>query len=214
MTTKLRNITVLLVMIFWFSGCATHSDELRGQAAGVGAVAGAGLGYLLGGKDGAVFGAALGALVGFTTGHEVARRKDQYATREEAIISETKRINEVTAQARGYNEDLQRTIQTNRSEIARLESTKERTQQNEVALKEHYERTAQMHVDAEKALTGVAKELDVQQQLYAEYQTQGQDTQDYSLKLQEWDTKIAQLEEEKRVLQSNVDEILAMNPNL
>jgi hypothetical protein len=212
--TMIKNTVWLVVMIFLLSGCATHSDELRGQGAGVGAAAGAGLGYLLGGKDGAAFGAVLGALVGFTAGHEVARRKEQYASQEEAIVTETKRIRQVTEQTQSYNAQLQRTIQTNRVKIAELEATQNRTQENEAALKEQYERTAQLHVEAENALKGVENELDVQQQLYAEYEAQSQNAQDYSQDLKNWQTKIVQLEAEKQTLQSNLDTLTALNPNL
>lgn len=215
MSHSLRNLALLLIMIFSLSGCATDGDKMRGTGAGAGAVIGGVLGYVLGGEQGAALGALIGAGAGFALGHEVTKRKEKYANAEEAIIGETAQVEQVTQQTRAANQQLTQDIQTNQQAIARLEADRNQGQATQAALQEQYKQVAQLRDQAQQALTAVENELKVQQELYAEYQEKAQSNASQNAgDLEKWQTKIAQLEQEKQALNSNVDTLMAMSPTI
>jgi hypothetical protein len=208
----LRNVA-LLIMIFSLSGCASHNDSMRAQGAGMGAVIGAGLGAIIGdNKKSAAVGAAVGSLLGFILGHEVALRKEQYATKEDVIVGETTKVAQLTQESRHYNQQLQQVIQENKQEITRLAAVQNQSHTGKRDLENQYKKVTQFQDNAKNSLVGLQNELNVQRKLYAEYKAKA--SQKNSGELTKWQTKIAQLEKEKQALQSNVETLMAMSPSI
>lgn len=125
MNQKFLSVISAIMFMVMLSGCAATADGRKTQAqgtaigAGLGAVAGALIGYAAGGRQGLVTGAAIGAgtgaVAGFAYGTHVAKMKAKYASREawlDACIASARKVN---SNAYSYSRSLE-------SRIAKLES--------------------------------------------------------------------------------------------
>ena len=188
--------------------------ETKVQGTAWGALLGGVIGALAG-KDKkdrvkkAAIGAAIGAGAGFLLGQEVAQRKLQYANQEQAIATEMARIEQFTQQTNLANQQLKQDIQAYEQQIAQLQ---QRLNQGKAT---YFERNDQKQViqqrqkAAEQTLTDLAKELQISQQLLEEYRQESNPAE-----LEQWQYRIAQLEEEKHQLESSIEELTAMNSRL
>jgi len=187
-------ITFVLVALL-VSGCAT-SDQTRTKAegAGIGAAIGGLAGYLIGDEKGALIGAAAGAGVGFLAGREIAKRKAEYASREDFLDAEITRTAEYNETIRAYN-------QQNEMELAALEKEAE-------ALREAYE------TGAEQKSSLLAKQADIKERLaqhkeleedlVAELEVQTEIIEQEGADAPEDDPYIAKLEKEVQELRANI----------
>lgn len=195
MNGKTWLITLVLVALL-ASGCAT-SDQNRTKAegAGIGAAIGGLAGYLIGDEKGALIGAAAGAGAGFLAGREIAKRKAEYASREDFLDAEIARTAEYNETIRAYNEQ-------NEVELAALE--------NEAgALREAYE------AGAEQKSALLAKQADIkdrlaqhkelEEDLLAELEVQTEIIEQEGAEVSEDDPYIAKLEKEVQELRTNIE---------
>jgi len=114
-------LAVLLSLVL--TGCATDADRTRAQGAGAGAVAGGAIGGLLHGRGSdALVGAAIGAVGGLIVGDRVAKKKQAYAKREEALRSAAEHSRLVAESAKSYNQQLQQQIVALRQTQRQLEN--------------------------------------------------------------------------------------------
>lgn len=131
-----RVITILVLLCLVAGGCASTSDQTKTKAGGtaLGAVLGGVLGYAIGGKEGAAIGAVVGGGAGFLAGNVVAKRKAQYADREDFLDAEIVRVAEFNETTRTYNVKLREDIQvlTLESEQVRANYAEKREQKKEV----------------------------------------------------------------------------------
>ncbi|MCP4696273.1 MAG: hypothetical protein GY862_05435 [Gammaproteobacteria bacterium] len=206
----LRNAAVALTVIM-LSGCATmsDSDKTKAQGAGVGAVLGAAIGYAVGGKKGAALGAAMGAGVGFIAGFDIAKRKEKYASKEQAIAEETEWNRKFVQEVQAANRDLRASIQTQKQEIAALKSSKASHQKKQTALRRQKTSLAKKIKSSDQKLAAVRGELAESEQRYKEYKVSAN-----SAEMKQWRNELAKLEKERDALQGNIQTLNAMNNSL
>ncbi len=110
------------------SGCANTSDgrTTQAQGAGIGALGGAALGYLVGGQKGAAVGALVGGAAGFAYGSNVAKRKAKYAKTEQWLDQEIALAHQANASAYAYNRTLKGRIAALEQKIQMARAAKNR----------------------------------------------------------------------------------------
>ena len=192
-------LTLILATSLALSGCATMSDRQQtvGGGAAVGAGLGAVLGYVVGDGRGALIGAAIGGAAGALAGHVVAERKAQYASREDFLDAEAKRVAEYNATARDYNEQLRKDIarlseeaETLRADYGRQEAQQVQLAQKRSELQDRLQRSAALEQE-------LAKELDVQKVVLEQERQEAPKDDPY----------IAELEKEVLALQANLESL-------
>lgn len=180
------------------SGCAT-SDQNRTKAegAGIGAAIGGLAGFLIGDEKGALIGAAAGAGVGFLAGREVAKRKAEYANREDFLEAEITRTAEYNETIRAYNAQ-------NTEELAALEKEAN-------ALREAYEAGAEeksvllaKQADLKERL---AQHTELEEDLLAELKVQNEILEQERAKAPKDDPYLAKLEREVQELRDNIQSL-------
>jgi uncharacterized protein YcfJ len=161
--------------------------ESRAQAATIGAMIGGGAGFLLSSK--------------------AAERKQQYATREEAIAGETARLESLVQEMRPTNQQLKRDVQKYEQQIAKLQQNIEKGKATSyTVLQRQKKHLQQRQVNAEESLAKLKGELDISQQLYKKFQRSNS-----SIELDVWQIKIDKLEQEKYQLEASIDDLTLMN---
>ncbi|MGM0645301.1 MAG: YMGG-like glycine zipper-containing protein [Thermodesulfobacteriota bacterium] len=191
-------LVIFLALVLLVSGCAT-SDQNRTKAegAGIGAAIGGLAGYLIGEEKGALIGATAGAGVGFLAGREVAKRKAEYATRENFLEAEITRTAEYNESIRAYNTQ-------NTEELAALEEEAE-------ALRAAYETGAEeksvllaKQADLKERL---AQHKELEEDLLAELKVQNEILEQESAEAPEDDPYLAKLEKEVQELRENIQNL-------
>jgi uncharacterized protein YcfJ len=209
-----KKTSIVVAMAYALSSCASMGDSTRTKAegTGMGALAGGILGYIVtgGDKKGAAIGAALGAGAGLFVGNEVAKRKQQYATTEDAIAGETQRTEQLTQTVRNENSQLKQDIDIYSKQISSLQSKIRSGKENQSSLSAQKEKVQARYDSAQKSLSTVEKELEVSQQLHQDYQAKGGNSSD----LNTWQKKISTLEKEKATLEKNIKTLDTMNSKL
>lgn len=143
-----RFITIAVVVLV-FSSCATQSEQARTEGtlagAGIGAVVGGGLGYLIG-RDAASagIGAAIGALAGGAGGYVYA---DRIAKRHDELAGKENDLDARITFARGVNEDTQEYNARLKKEVDELEP-----KITELAAKKTNQEVTQRELEKEKQL--------------------------------------------------------------
>lgn len=170
-------------------------------------------GALLGGIIGAIsgdekkdkikkagLGAVVGAMAGFLLGNEVAKRKEQYVSREEALKEEVARLNQLIDNGQNINQQLVEEFKDYDQKIAQLQQ--ELTEKNALALdlQRQKRKLKNQYREAQKTLATIKDELAISQQLYQEYLQEK-----VTSEMARWQEKIAQLEQEKQALEANVN---------
>jgi uncharacterized protein YcfJ len=193
---------------------STFDDQTTTRAEGI--VLGALLGGILGAITGdnkkdkmkkAGLGVVVGAMAGFLLGNEVAKRKQMYASREQAIVQETSSLAKLSKETQTRNQQLRQEIQAYDQKIAELQ--KKLTEENQRALELDQQRQAlqKRQNEVEQELASVTKELAISEQLYKEYQQGAANTAG----LQQWQTNLSQLQQEKKGLE---EQLTAMNSRI
>ncbi len=192
-----RACAILLVVSLLLPGCAGMTDRQQTVAGGtgVGAAVGGILGYIVGDTTGAVVGAVVGGAAGALAGHIIAKRKAEYASREDFLAAEINRLAEYNETARIYNEQLREDIArlSDEAEVLRAEYSQEEAKQVVLAekraeLEERLQRNAALEQD-------LAKELQVQTAVLEEERKDAAEDDPY----------IAELEIEVLELQANIE---------
>ncbi|MDM8559941.1 hypothetical protein [Candidatus Parabeggiatoa sp. HSG14] len=223
---KMFNTTALMLVIsLSLSGVPVMAEDNQGsqndqtetktQGAFWGALIGGILGAILGNDaeskaKGAAIGAMLGGGAGFLLSSKVAERKQQYATREEAIAGETMRLESLAQEIRITNQQLKQDIQKYEQQIVKLQQDIDKGRATGYAnLQRYKKRLQQRKISAEESLAKLVEELDMSQQLYKEYQRGNR-----SIELDIWQIKIDKLEQEKYQLQASIEDLTSMNSRL
>jgi len=225
MMKKLKNGVLILVISLSLAGFTAIAQEdnqnleedqtqTKIQGAGWGAAFGAALGALMGDDKNdklrnAAIGAVIGAGAGFLLGNEVAKRKEQYANQEQALNGEIAKIQQSVREAQVKNQQLRQDIQTYQQQIAQVQQQINEGKASYFDLYDQKQVMQKRQESAEQSLTELEKELAIAQQLYKEYEPQSTPAE-----LEQWQTKLAKLEQEKFQLESSIDELTAMNSSL
>lgn len=183
--------------------------QTKVQGTALGALLGAGIGYAVGGKEGAAWGAALGAGTGFLLGNEVAKRKNQYASQEQAIAEETAWNAQFAQQVHESNRQLAQDIRAYDQEIKQLKTALKKGQATQADLTRQKTKIADQKKQAEQALQVVKDQLSESNQKYASYSKGGDPAA-----TKDWKAQIGKLEKEKKTLESSITELSAMNSRL
>jgi len=145
-------------------------------------------------------GIVVGAIAGFLLSNEVAKRKQQYVNREEALQQEVARLNQLINNGQNLNQQLTQEFKDYDQKIAQLQQ--ELTEKNAQALDlQRQKRQLKNHYrEAQKTLKTIEEELSISQQLYQEYLQEKA-----TAKMAQWQEKISQLEQEKQTLTANIN---------
>jgi hypothetical protein len=111
-STNWALVFVLPAVCLFTTGCANTADgrKTQAQGAGIGAVAGGAIGYVLGGGRGASVGALIGGGIGMAYGTSVANRKAKYARAEQWLEQEILIAKQANSKAYSYNRSLKARI--------------------------------------------------------------------------------------------------------
>lgn len=203
----MKNLVVILVCCLMLGGCASTSDQTKTKAGGTafGALVGGALGYALGGKEGAAIGAVLGGGAGFLVGNEVAKRKAQYASREDFLDAEIVRVAEFNETTRVYNAKLREDIRELTLETDQLRANYDGQKQQKKEMEKKRADVRQRIKNAEELRDNLNQELEVQMaileeerkvQEQAKQQAEGQDKE-----------RLANLEKEVEELRMNIAQL-------
>lgn len=189
--------TALMTALFLTSACAVNDQNVtRAQGAGAGAALGAGLGLLFGGDtEGALIGAAAGGLAGLAAGEAVARKKADYASKEDMIVQERRIVSEKSAEVRAYNEGLKQELDTLNQDIARLETEVTRGHAERNTMIDLRARAEAELDQAHKRLAQVNREIDVSRKVYLEALRESE-----PVDLVQWERRIQELQRRRNTL--------------
>ena len=189
------------------SGCAGMDDSTKTtlQGTAVGGIAGALVGTMACKGDSKCIAAyaAGGMAAGTVAGFAIAKRKQSYASKEEALNEEIAWSRQFTQEVQAENQNLKRKIADHRTEIARAKRSANSLQQKQVALNQTSRALEKDIHAANKKLTSVNAELAESSKKKQQYGTNPQ--------LQR---EIAKLEKARDGLRSNIDTMTAMNGSL
>lgn len=203
-----KNVTIILLLsCLVLGGCATTSDQTKTKAGGIalGAILGGALGYALGGEEGAALGAVLGGGAGFLVGNEVAKRKAQYASREDFLDAEIVRVAEFNETTRVYNAKLSEDVRglTLEAEQLRANYDGQKVQKKEMEKKradvqkriknsEELRKNLNQELEVQTAILEEERKVEEQARQQAGYQD---------------NTRLARLEEEVEELRANIAQL-------
>jgi small-conductance mechanosensitive channel len=145
--------------------------------------------------------AAACGLVGYALGELVEKRQQGYANREEAIQTETEIVKRQTEKYRAENQKLAQDIRHYQQKIQNLRS-------DNALLQDQKREVEKRRQEAQSLLELVKTELDETNRQYRLQYYKG--TAADADKLKKWKTQVAQLEQEKQMLQENVDTLFSM----
>jgi outer membrane lipoprotein SlyB len=143
------------------------STKTKVQGTVFGAIAGGliggAIGYATGGTEGALEGLAIGALagggVGYLAGNKVAKIKEKYANKEDAINDEIKQTAEYNAQLNNINTETQDKLSTLNDEIAAIKSSNESRFSQTVKMKKKKDEIDSMVSKNNKTINNMNKEM-------------------------------------------------------
>jgi len=153
-----------LLMLVNLAGCANDQQRTRAEGAGIGAVIGAAIGGAIGGRDGAAIGAVIGAGGGAVFGDQQAKKKQQYAEREDALKLAIQQAQETTRQARLANESLRRDIVVLDDAVKRLKGQRMDARRRTKLAQASRQQLKQSNAKVEQQLVAVRQEIGRQQQ--------------------------------------------------
>jgi hypothetical protein len=162
-----------LVLLFMLNACASDEQATQGGGTALGAALGGLLGYAITGDEkGALVGAGLGGLGGFAVGNEVTKRKRQYADTQSMLDGEIQNTQRTNATLASANRDLQRDLAARQRRLASLESA---ARSGNLTAQQKRAELASLHDQQKRAqqlLDNTRKELEVQQKLLQDTQSQ------------------------------------------
>lgn len=188
-----KNWVITSALVLGIQGCAiddTLSTQLGGT--GIGTVVGGAVGYMVGGKEGASIGAVLGGGLGFALGNDIAKRKQNYVNKEDALDGEI-------AYYSKYNKSVGEANRQLEADIASLKN-----QSKKLIAKYKRGQISKSQVLAQKQI--VSKKIANNQKYISELNTQYQEGVDYlKSDLQGGNAqKLAQLKKEQGRLQKAI----------
>lgn len=174
---RVIKLSLVSVVIVGMTGCTqpnmTDSQLVKTQATGVGALGGAALGGLIGGKDGALLGAAVGGLAGYAYGSHVADQKSKYARTEDWLNAGIVSAKKVNRQTRSYNSKLSKKI----AESKRLVKQYKQGKISKSKLRAQKKIIDRERQTANKMLKDAQKELAGQQRMLKAAKNEGKNSQ-------------------------------------
>jgi hypothetical protein len=191
-----RSVIVLLGLSLLSACISDDQNATRVQGAGAGAAIGAGIGALVGGDvEDVLIGAAAGGLVGLAAGEAVARKKADYATKEDMIVKEREIVAKQADEIGAYNIGLRGKLRKLNQDIALLE---EEAARGRAALGERLDLKRRAEIDLNQArqrLAVVNREIDVSRQVYQQALSENK-----PVELADWDRRIRELERRRDAL--------------
>lgn len=148
-----------------------------------------------------------GCVVGAFIGLDIKQRKDEYASREEAIREELAWNRQFVKEVRTANAQLAKDVQNYSEQLAKLRQEIAQGEATQQDLEEQQEIIAQQNADVKKTLEQVRVALQESQQRYQQYASNG----DEATGNDEWKAEIAALEQEKQMLAQYVDELKVLS---
>lgn len=141
MNSKAFQVLGTVSLTLLLNACATDGQQTRTEGALTGAAVGATAGAIAGGKEATIAGAAAGGILGAIWGDSVAKKKEEYAKREDALRISAERATQLAQETRQQNEittvqltELERNIKRLRVEKLSAVARKNLTQSNEAKL--------------------------------------------------------------------------------
>ena len=146
------------------TACATDPQRTRTEGTLVGAGAGAAIGRAITGDDrGTVIGAAIGAVVGLVTGDRVAKKKAEYAKREEALRQSAQRAVALAQSTRAENDQLARDIASLEADVDQLRKVKASAATKKAQLEASEQKQSTLAAAADERLARVREEYSRQE---------------------------------------------------
>lgn len=188
------------------------SDRIRVEAGALGATVGAIIGQVSG-RDtkSTVIGGAIGAIAGFAAGDAVAKRKEQYKTREEKVAKEIDRVSTLVSELRQANQNLKYRISQLENETERIKTSVAKWSYYKLKLKEHKEKIKKEMAAARIIHKALVKELKDAEEIYSDVKANKIAKRDELAALQK---KIEELKENKSALVDHVEKLSSMNDNI
>lgn len=146
------------------SGCATDQQRTRAEGAGLGALLGGALGAAVGGREGAAVGAVVGGAAGAVYGNQQAKKKQEFAEREDALKQAVAQAQQTTREARNANEGLQRDIVALEASVKQLKTQRMDARRRAELAQATQRRMQQSIARVDEQLIAVRGEIGRQQQ--------------------------------------------------
>ncbi|NLV96100.1 MAG: hypothetical protein GX043_02025 [Desulfovibrionales bacterium] len=209
----IKAFVILALVVSLLPGCATMSDSTRTKAegTGIGAVLGAGVGYLVGGGKGAAIGAAAGAGVGFLVGNEIAKRKQSYASTEDFLNAEITNTQEYNRTAVAHNQKLSQDIAALEKESKNLRSQYDKGKTDKKTLTAKRDQLQKRINDSKKLEDTLAKELEVQTAILQDERKTRPANDQYITRLEK---EVAALQKNLNQLHNNNTQMASINQRL
>ncbi|MEN8219001.1 MAG: glycine zipper domain-containing protein [Pseudomonadota bacterium] len=199
--------TLGITLSLLVAGCSS-TGGFKTQGCIGGTVAGGAIGALIS-KEGAIIGAIGGCVAGLFVGHYFEKRKEQYASQQEAIIEETAWNRNMAQKLRQTNAKLAQSIQQYKQEVERIENMAMNEKQRKKFQGEQQENFLQQFGLAQDTATRLKVEVDKSKEQYQQHQANADPAA-----LAKWETEITAFEEESERLDDNLDRLVAMNDSL
>lgn len=195
------------------SGTMAKIIEFPLQGCLTGALAGGLGGLAVGDKDdrgqNTLLGAALGCAAGAAIGYHIGQRTDHYANQSQAIDAEIKRSEENVQMLSQYNKQLHQKLSYYRSQVRRIQMAQKSQQAKQEDLAQVKLNVSEQVRQSQYALNNVNEELATAKKQYETYRVQATYQRN-----QEWEQKLAALEQEKQILNKHVASLMQLNASI
>jgi len=207
---KVTSIFGWTLSIILIAGCATSErTKFAGQGCAGGTVIGALSGVAIAGTQGAIIGAIGGCVAGLLTGLYFAKRKEQYATQQQAILQETAWNREMAQKIRQTNIELAKSIQQYKQEVKRIKNMPMNKKTRQMVLRKEQQKFQQRFGAALDVASRLKMEVGKSNQRYKQYQANAAPAT-----LAKWQTEITAFEEQGNRLDNNLNLLVSMNNSL
>lgn len=201
---------LILLLSAVLSSCVSSGGmKFAGQGCVGGVVVGGVAGAMIGGKEGAIIGAIGGCVAGLFTGLYFAKRKAQYASKQQAIIEEIAWNKNMAAKLRATNAELAKSIRQYQAEVKRINNMRMNQKQRQMIKREEKKKFRQQFGAAIATAEQAKVEIKTSKTRYKKYQAAAQPAA-----LAEWHNGITAFEQQGNLLNKNVNLLLTMNNSL
>lgn len=171
MLGKGYKIGLAMALMAALGGCATDQDDTRAGGLLAGAAAGAAVGAASGrGGKAVLVGAVVGAGLGYMAGEYIAQRKQQYVDARAMVDGETEWTQQLTATTALENENLKGSLTLIDRDIAELQKKKQAKKMSMDDLGGTLKKLQKIRESEEKKLKTAQEEYKVQEALLADAQ--------------------------------------------
>jgi hypothetical protein len=189
------------------AGCSSLKG-LNPQGCIDGTVVGSAIGGLIS-KKGAIIGAIGGCIAGLFVGDYFDKRKEQYASQQEAIFEETAWNRNMARKLRQTNAKLENSIQQYKQELERINNMRMNDKQRQWLLRKQQKRFQQQFGKTLVIAERLKIELNKSNERYQQYQANANPAA-----LAEWQTEITAFEQAGNRLDDKLNRLVAMNDSL